>query len=255
MGMNPAAVYGPDAIALEGRTGYRYWLSSPFRFTGDPLADERLSAYPVAVFQPQARPAHDTPVVVGLQGMAAPYQWNAFLVPTLLDMGMACVLFDTPLAGERSLARRHDGDVLAELLPLVERGVILRSGLFPLLMEAVARDMQTVLGLVRERHGLAGDRVALFGVSLGVLLASFAFTRDGVGARLLGALGHADLCRFAHSYAPRCTALAASLPGRLLGRLAALGFGPKARVAVDFLAVLRDLGGGHANILGADPMR
>jgi hypothetical protein len=129
--MNPATVYGPDAITLEGRSGHRYWVCDPFRFTGNASVDERLSAYPVVVFRPEGRPAHHTPAVVGLQGMAAPYQWNAFLVPTLLDMGIACVLFDTPLAGERSLARCHQGDVLAELLPLVERGVSLRSGLVP----------------------------------------------------------------------------------------------------------------------------
>jgi len=230
-------------------------VCDPFRFTGDALADERQSVYPVAVFRPEGRPTHLTPVVVGLQRMAAPYRWNAFLVPTLLAMGLACVLFDTPLAGERSLARCHNGDVLAELLPLAERGVVLRSGLVPLLMEAVARDLRTVLALVRDRHGLADDRVALFGVSLGVLLSSLAFARDGVGARLLGALGHADLRRFARSYAPRFTALAASLPGRLLARLAAQWFGPKVRTAVDFLGVLRDLGSARTGALEADLMR
>ena len=29
--------------------------------------------------------------------MAAPHQWNGFIVPTLLDMGIACVLFDARL--------------------------------------------------------------------------------------------------------------------------------------------------------------
>jgi hypothetical protein len=252
--MSRVTVHGPEPITLEGRQGSRYWVSNLFRFTGDAVVDERLSAYPVAVFQPQGRPTHKMPVVVGLQGIAAPYQWNAFLVPTLLDMGIACVLFDTPLAGERSLARCHRGDIFAELLPFVERKVAIQEALVPLLMEAVARDLQIVLGLVRERHGLREDRVALFGVSLGTLLASFAFTRDGVGARLLGTLGHADLRRFARSYAPSFTSLAVSWPGRLGARLAALWFGAPLRTAFDFLTVLHELGAERAHLRDADPM-
>ena len=57
------------------------------------------------------------------------------------------------------------------------------------------------------RQALGDGRVALFGVSLGCLLASFAFARDGVGQRLLGAIGHADLNLFARSYAPPLTPL------------------------------------------------
>src|SRR5262245_34059383 len=146
--MSQPTVFGPDSITLEGRLGSRYWIHHPYCFTGDPAVDERLSGYPVVVFQPPGKPAHDTPVVVALQGMAAPYQWNAFLVPTLLDMGIACVCFDTPFAGERSLTRSHRGDVLSELLLLLDRGVGISAALVPLLMQAVARDIQTVLGLL-----------------------------------------------------------------------------------------------------------
>src|SRR5205085_88099 len=105
-----------------GRQGDRYWIHDSFPFTGHLDLDERLSGYPVAVFVPP-RPAHETPVVIGLQGMAAPFQWNAFLVPTLLDMGIACVLFDTPLAGERSLVRNYRSDIISEIVPLADQRV------------------------------------------------------------------------------------------------------------------------------------
>jgi hypothetical protein len=130
--------------------------------------------------------------------------------------------------------------------------VPIRTALVTLLMEAVAQDFQTVIALLRERHGLWSRRLALFGVSLGTLLSSFAFMRDGVGVRLLGALGHADLPRFARSYAPYFTPVIASLPGRLLGRLAALWFGAPVRAAVEFLTVLRELGKHRLN--SANPM-
>ena len=46
----------------------------------------RLCSYPVYVFQPSTRLPHDTPVVFALQGMAAPSDWNAFIIPTLLGI-------------------------------------------------------------------------------------------------------------------------------------------------------------------------
>jgi hypothetical protein len=98
-------IYAPDRITFEGVTGHRYWIHEPFTFTGVVDIDERLSGFPVAVFVPYNRPAHQTPLVIGIQGMCAPYGWNAFIVPTLVQMGIAVALFDTPLAGERGLVR------------------------------------------------------------------------------------------------------------------------------------------------------
>src|SRR5262245_2343803 len=72
-----STIYGPDPIILDGRTGSRYWIHHPFQFTGNSAVDERLSGYPLAVFQPSGRAPHETPVVIALQGLAAPYQWNA----------------------------------------------------------------------------------------------------------------------------------------------------------------------------------
>jgi hypothetical protein len=236
-----ASIFGPDPLSLDGRTGLRYWVHHPYPLTGHPGADERLAGYPVAVFLPSGRPAGETPVLVGLQGMAAPYSWNSFLVPTLLDMGIACVLFDAPLAGERSLARKANGSIFTELLPLARLGVTLDVAVVGRLLDVVARDLGTVLHLVLERHGLDGGRVALFGISLGALLTSFAFMRDGTGARLLGAIGHADLPCFARSYLPRFTPLLVSPPVRVLGKLAALWLGPGVRGGLGFLTVLREL--------------
>ena len=249
-----AAIYGPTPMSMEGREGLRYWVHSPFTFTGHAEVDERLSSYPVLVFQPRGRAPAETPVVIGLQGMAAPLQWNAFLIPTLLDMGIACVLFDTPLAGERSLVRNFRGDIVSEVVPLIKRRVRVGVALVPRLMEAVAHDFGTILDLLGERHGLTADRLALFGVSLGALLSSFAFLRDGIGNRLLCAIGHPDLPRFARSYAPRLTPVLASLPGRLVGRMASLCRVPLVRATTDFLHILRELKGKGPDALAADPM-
>jgi hypothetical protein len=245
-------VYGPDPIVLDGRPGRRYWVHHPFPYTENPRVNERLSGYPLAVFQPPGRPPEETPLLVGLQGMAAPYQWNGFLVPALLDMGIGCVLFDTPCAGERSLLRRYDGEVLDELLAFKEHGVALTARLVLRLFEVVARDFRTVLGLVAERHGLTDTRLALFGVSLGTLLAAFAFLRDKIGTRLLGTIGHADLPRFARSYAPWFRPLLAWLPGRLLDRLTSHVAGPRVSVGLCFCRVLHELTGGLAREI--DPM-
>ncbi len=248
------AIFGPDPLELEGRRGARYWVHHPSPLTGNAVVDERLAGYPVAVFQPHGRLATETPVVIGLQGMAAPYQWNAFLVPTLLDMGIACVLFDTPFAGERSLSRNYQGHVLSEVRPLWEQNIRFRADLVLRLMETVARDFHTVRALLQDRHGLNGDRLALFGVSLGTLLAGFTFLRDGVGQRLLGTIGHADLSLFAGSYSPRFTPLLTLPPIRLLGKLAGFWFGPLVPAGLDFLVVLRELSAGGQSCAGANPM-
>src|ERR687894_142159 len=118
-------IYGPDPITFDGVSGHRYWFHEPFNFTGVTDIDEQLSGFPVAVFLPPNRPAHQTPLVIGIQGMCAPYGWNAFIVPTLVQMGIAVALFDTPLAGERGLARTFSGLVQNEIAPLVDRRVLL----------------------------------------------------------------------------------------------------------------------------------
>jgi hypothetical protein len=208
----------------------------------------------VAVFQPRGRPAHETPVVIGLQGMAAPYLDSSYILPTLLDRGLACVLFEAPAAGERSLVRAYDRDVLTELQGFADRGVPITTRLVLGLFRTVARDFGTVLRLIEERHGLTDRRRALFGVSLGVLLSAHAFLKDGVGERLLGAIGHADLPRFASSYAPWFRPVAPFLPVNLLSDWVRMFVGPKLHVALAFLGVLHDLAQDRGPVRRINPM-
>jgi hypothetical protein len=250
-----ATISGPAPINLEGRGGCRYWVHHPFLFTGTAAIDDRLSSFPVVVFQPPWRDPQQTPLVIGLQGMAAPWQWNAFIVPTLLDMGIAVALFDTPLAGERSLVRNGAGDVVGEVTALLQHGARLQPALAPRIMDAVARDFATTLRLAEERHGLTDRRRALFGVSLGTLLAAFTFARDGLGSRLLGTIGHADLAALARSYAPPLTPLLAFSPVRAAARLVSILTARRSiHGAVGFLTVLRALCVGGEHCRQADPM-
>jgi pimeloyl-ACP methyl ester carboxylesterase len=251
--MTNATIHGPTPIFLEGCAGSRYWIEHPCVLTGNAAVDGWLSGYPLVVFQP-SRPAATTPLVIGLQGIGAPYQWNSFLLPTLLEMGIACALFDTPFAGERSLVRNYQGDIVSEIVPLVKRRVRIDAALMPRLMDAVARDLLVVRGLLADRHGLHETRVALFGVSLGALLCSFAFLRDGFGSRLLCAIGHSDLKLFARSYAPALTPLLASAPIRLLSRLAVVFKAPWLTASTEFLGLLSQLMVDSPNVRAANPM-
>jgi hypothetical protein len=193
-------IYGPDPINFEGINGHRYWFHEPFTFTGRHDIDERLSGFPVAVFRPQHRPANCTPLVIGLQGMTAPYGWNAFIVPTLTQMGIAVALFDTPLAGERSMVRSFTGLVDREVKPLLDYGVSFDTQFLRQSFKCIARDINLVREFCGDRYNLTDNRLALFGVSMGVLQSAFAFTAHGIGERLLGAIGHADLQTFAKSW-------------------------------------------------------
>jgi pimeloyl-ACP methyl ester carboxylesterase len=209
-------IYGSDPIAFEGVTGDRYWFDEPFAFTGVDDVDERLSGFPVAVFVPQHRPTQETPLVIGLQGMAAPYGWNAFIVPTLLQMGIAVALFDTPLAGERSLVRSFTGVVGNEIRPLIDRGIPFNTELLLSIFQQTAADISRVRNFCGDRYGLNDSRVALFGVSMGVLQAAYAFTAEDFGERLLGTIGHGNLQSFAKSWGKLfLPSLAASPLGKL----------------------------------------
>jgi hypothetical protein len=193
-------IYGSDPITFEGIVGHRYWIHEPFNFTEIADIDERLSGFPVAVFLPHNRPAHQTPLVIGIQGMCAPYGWNAFTVSTLTQMGIAVALFDTPLAGERGLVRTFSGLVQNEVAPLLDRRISLDTQLLLRIFSCTARDIRLVRDFCRDRYNLTDSRLALFGVSMGVLQTAFTFTADGIGERLLGVIGHADLKTFAKTW-------------------------------------------------------
>lgn len=193
-------IYGPDSITFEGVSGDRYWFYEHYPYTGIADVDERLSGFPVAVFLPSYRSREHTPLVIGLQGMCAPYGWNAFIVPTLTQMGIAVALFDTPLAGERSLVRTFTAMVDKEIKPLFDRGISFDTAMLLSIFRSTAKDIARVREFCSHKYGLYDSRVALFGVSMGVLFSSYAFTANGLGERLLGTIGHGDLKSFAKSW-------------------------------------------------------
>jgi hypothetical protein len=234
-------IYNPDPITFDGVSGHRYWFHEPFNFTGVTDIDEQLSFFPVAVFLPHDRPAHQTPLVIGIQGMCAPYGWNAFIVPTLTQMGIAVALFDTPLAGERGLARTFSGLVQNEIAPLLDRRVLLDTQLLLRIFSCVARDIRLVRDFCRDRYNLTDSRLALFGVSMGVLQSAFAFTTDGIGERLLGAIGHADLQTFAKSWGNLMLADLAASPLGFLAEAMLGKFLPELKSVVPVLRMVKHL--------------
>ncbi|OCQ94202.1 hypothetical protein BCD64_05385 [Nostoc sp. MBR 210] len=189
-----------DTINFDGVNGHRYWFYEPYVYTGVADIDERLSGFPVAVFLPQHQPTQDTPLVIGLQGMCAPYGWNAFIVPTLTQMGMAVALFDTPFAGERSLVRTFTAVVQNEIKPLIDRDIAFDTALLLSTFRSTAQDITRIRDFCCDRYNLSQTKLALFGVSMGVLLSAYTFTAHSLGDRLLGTIGHADLPSFAKSW-------------------------------------------------------
>ncbi|MBD2663950.1 hypothetical protein B6N60_05052 [Richelia sinica FACHB-800] len=193
-------IYGPDQINFDGVDGHRYWFYHPFSYTGMAEIDDKLSGFPVAIFLPSHRPASGIPLVIGLQGMCAPYGWNAFIISTLTQMGIAVALFDTPFAGERSLVRTFTALVQQEIKPLVEQGIAFDTELLFTLFSRIAIDINTVHQFCAEKYGISLHHLALFGVSMGVLESAYAFTANSLGERLLGVIGHADIKSFAKSW-------------------------------------------------------
>ncbi|KAB8332420.1 alpha/beta hydrolase [Scytonema tolypothrichoides VB-61278] len=247
-------IYGPDPITFEGVTGHRYWFNEPFSFTGVADIDERLSGFPVAVFLPCHRPAHQTPLVIGLQGMSAPYGWNAFIVPTLTQMGIAVALFDTPFAGERSLVRTFSAVVQNEIKPLVDGGIAFDTQLLLRIFRCTTRDIGKVVDFCCDRYSLTDGRVALFGVSMGVLQSAHAFTANGLGERLLGAIGHANLQSFAKSWGyPLLSDLAASPLGKLAEGLLER-FQPELKPVIKVMQVAKKLKDGDEYSRACNPM-
>jgi hypothetical protein len=233
-------IYSADAINFEGVNGERHWFYEPYAYTGVADIDERLSGFPVAVFLPSHRPVNDTPLVVGLQGMCAPYQWNNFIIPTLTQMGIAVALFDTPFAGERSLVRTFTAMVENEIKPLVDRGIPFNTELLSKIFQQTAVDITRIQQFCCERYGLS-SRLGLFGVSMGVLFSSYTFTAHGIGERLLGTIGHADLSTFANSWGRSILPDLAASP---LGNLAEMILGlvqPQLKPMVQMLKLANNL--------------
>lgn len=248
------AITEPVSLTWDGIPGERFWCRHPVGLTGDVLTDESLAGFPLIVFRPPHRPPAETPLVIALQGMCAPCQWNAFLAGTLTRMGIAVALFETPLAAERSLVRTFRGQVSEEIGALLMRGVPLTSQTLVNFFQAVVQEVQQVRDFCRERYQLTDPRLALFGVSMGVLLTSLAFTSAGVGERLLGCIGHADLAEFATSWGlPLLPELAASPLGRV-AELALRSFRPQLQPVVSVLRLVKELKRGSELTRTCDPL-
>jgi hypothetical protein len=156
-------------------------------------------------------------------------------------MGIAVALFDTPLAGERGLARTFSGLVQNEIAPLLDRRILLDTQLLLRIFSCVARDIRLVRDFCRDRYNLTDSRLALFGVSMGVLQSAFAFTTDGIGERLLGAIGHADLQTFAKSWGNLMLADLAASPLGFLAEALLGKFLPELKSVVPVLRMVKHL--------------
>ncbi|KAF3888404.1 MULTISPECIES: alpha/beta hydrolase family protein [Nostocales] len=243
-------VYGSNLITFDGINGDRYWFDEPINLTGVKDIDEQLSGFPVAIFLPHNRSPDQTPLVIGLQGMSAPYGWNAFIVPTLTQMGIAVALVETPFAGERSLVRTFTALVENEIEPLLERNIAFDTELLLRIFQCVARDIIAVRNFCCQCYGLTDSRLALFGVSMGVLQTGYAFTSLGIGDRLLGTIGHTNLQSFGKSWGYNILPdLAASPLGGLLRQVR-----PDLKPRLEVLQVAKKLKDGDRYSRECNPM-
>ncbi|NET72837.1 MAG: alpha/beta hydrolase [Sphaerospermopsis sp. SIO1G2] len=233
-------IYGAETINFDGIKGDRYWFCKPYNYTGISDIDDRLSSFPVAVFLPSHRNPQDTPLVIGLQGMCAPYQWNHFIIPTLTQMGIAVALFDAPFAGERSLVRTFTAVPENEIKPLIERGINFDTQLLAKVFEQTALDIRHIQNFCSEKYHL-NQRLGLFGVSMGVLFSSYAFTAYGIGERLLGTIGHADLPNFANSWGKGILTDVAASPVGMLTEILLGKIQPQIKTLVQMLKLANNL--------------
>ncbi|MFM7405410.1 MAG: alpha/beta hydrolase [Cuspidothrix sp.] len=246
-------IYGADPINFEGVNGDRYWFYEHYAYTGVADIDDRLSGFPVAVFLPP-HPRQDTPLVIGLQGMCAPYGLNAFIVPTLTQMGIAVALFDTPFAGERSLVRTFTAKLEKEIQPLIDRGIPFDTKLLLHLFRKNADDVNKVHELCRQRYGVGDSKLALFGVSMGVLETAYCFTAHGIGERLLGTIGHADLAYFAKTWGGGMIPdLTASPLGKIAANIAQL-LQPDTKTIINLLQLVKNLKDPDEFAIACNPM-
>ena len=138
-------------------------------------------------------------------------------------MGIAVVMFELPLGGERGMARTFDGNVFKEVHALTRHGCNVDAEFLGRAADAVCEDFRLIRSKVLvERYGLTSERIAVYGVSLGCVMSSLVFMRDGFAERLLGVIGHAHVPRFARSYGGTLLPFVAASP---LGGLAQLVLG------------------------------
>jgi hypothetical protein len=257
----PLQVLRARPARVGGLRATEYRLRRDHAYTGDADLDRALSTFR-AVVLPPADGRAGAPAVTLLGGITRALTQN---VPAALDAaraGVGAVLIDTPLGGTRRPGQT--GHPSADLAEFARRGAALDVPFARRLFEGVADDLPAVLALASDEHGLGADgRRALFGVSFGCLLSSFAFGRDGLGRRLVGAIGHPGLPAMARGLVATFTRFS-GLPnavvagGLRLGPVAeaaARRFGGERAVGALRLARLLDaLGRGGRALDGLDPL-
>ena len=258
----PLQVLEARAVRVDGLRATRYRLRRDHPYTGDADLDRALSTYDALVIPPADGRA-DAAVVTLLNGITKPLAASVPAATALARGGVGAILLDTPLGGTRRPGGGpgSPGDAMAEL---ARRGVALNVPLVAEMFSGVAEDLKAALALGADQHGLGRDgRVALFGVSFGCLLSSFAFGRDGLGASLIGAIGHPGLPGMARglvdTFARFSGLPAAVVAGGLkmgpLAEAAARRMGGEAAVgALRFAQLLDRLGRGGRALKGLDPL-
>ena len=239
-GPSPLTVLSATPIRLGGQPGARYRVSRPAVYTGHDDLDEAFSTFEAVVLAPAGRSPEAAPVVTLLNGITVGLDRGLPVAVALARDGIGVVLMDTPLGGSRRPGGfSGDRNPSAALAEIARRGVALDVPFAGRLFDGVAADLPAVLGLAAARHGLdeaarpfatgvtggstaEGGRVALVGVSFGALLSALAFGRDGLGQRLVGAIGHPGLAAMATGFAGSI-ARAAGLPPAVVAGGAALG--------------------------------
>ena len=196
-----------------------------------------------------------------MNGITKPLAHSVPAAAEALAAGLGVALVETPLGGRRRPgAADRPGDALARL---AQRGVALDVAFAARTFAGVARDLAGVAALCAAEHGLGEARRALFGVSFGGLLSAYAFGRDGLGDRLLGAIVTPALPAMARGLVSTATTFGNLPPSVVAGGLrlgavaeaAARRWGGDAAVgALRFARLLDRLGRGGPAVDAFDPL-
>ena len=261
MSVAPSPVHVLDArpVRVGEHRGTRYRLHRAHPYTGDDALDDALSTFG-AVVVPPVGDRSDAPAVSFLNGIAQPMARSTPAARALVSAGVGVVLMDTPFAGGR---RPGDGPAAQDLIALGQSGAVLDRPFVRAVFDGVAGDLTAVLAFAEAEHGVGRGQRALLGVSFGCLLSSLAFARDGVGDRLLGAIGHPGLPGMARGLVETFAAfsglpapvVAAGLRLGAVADVAARKVGGEAAVgALRFARLLDRLGRGGDAVEGVDPL-
>lgn len=192
--------YPKGKINLGGIEGDLCWIEDKFKFCDSNTINSRLSSYPLAIFPPRNQTSNKVPLVIGLQGLSARYELNEFIVPTLVNKGYAVALFETPLAGERSLARTYQNHPFPEVEALIENGGELSYPFLKNIFDCVSENIKYVKQVCAQDYGFGLEKLCLFGVSMGGVQAAYTFSRFGIGDTLLCAIANLDIQSFSKTW-------------------------------------------------------